>query len=341
MALLVERRVSDVNVAFHMTLGEGIIRVSGTVYTKGCVEMADERRTGGRNNDRRDARAKEAQAHVADVGTRLAKDIERTMAELKVYDGSPTVQAEGHIPTVRVVDQDSVTAVMEQARGLASACDLALLDFASFTNPGGGYDRGAWAQEEALCAESTLYNVLREQKAWYAANRQRNINCQLYRNRGLVAPKVRFERDKYHKYADVIVVAAPNARRARADYHIDDETLVKAMRNRIRFVMAIADELGHDKLVLGAFGCGAFGWDASVVAELFRKELATGKHVATQVTFAIPKSRFDDNLARFEHAFASFPAKNDEPYKKPVAEPKRVERIEEDEEEDDWRKYLG
>ena len=55
-----------------------------------------------------------------------------------------------------------------------------------------------------------------------------------------MVPKVRFERDKYHKYADVIVVAAPNARRARTEYHIDNETLVKAMRNRIRFVMAIA-----------------------------------------------------------------------------------------------------
>ena len=304
--------------------------------------MAIERRENGRNNDRREGRAKAAAAHIADVDARLKADVERTLSELKLYEGAPVVTVEGHVPEVRVVDQDSVSAIMEQARGLASACDLALLDFASFTNPGGGYDRGAWAQEEALCSESTLYNVLREQKAWYGENRRRNINCQLYRNRGIVAPKVRFERDKYHKYADVIVVAAPNVRRARADYHIDDETLVKAMRNRIRFVLAIADELGHDKLVLGAFGCGAFGWDAMIVADLFRKELATGKHVATQVTFAIPKGRFDENLQIFEHAFAKFPKKNDDPYVKPEEKPKAVETVvEEDEEEDDWRKYLG
>lgn len=306
--------------------------------------MADERRNNDRRNDRRDGRAKAAEAHIADVDARLAKDVERSISELKIYDGSPKPEVEGHVPEVRIVDQDSVTAVMEQARGLASACDLALLDFASFINPGGGYATGAWAQEEALCSESTLYNVLVTQKAWYSANRQRNINCQLYRNRGIVVPKVRFERDKYHKYADVIVVAAPNARRARTEYHIDNETLVKAMRNRIRFVMAIADELGHDKLVLGAFGCGAFGWDASVVAELFRKELAMGKHVATQVTFAIPSSRFEENLQRFEHAFANFPKKNDDPYVKLADRPKAVvEQVEDDddEEEDDWRKYLG
>ena len=100
-------------------------------------------------------------------------------------------------------------AVIEHGRGVANYCDLALLDFASFTNPGGGYDRGNWGQEQALCAESTLFNVLREQKAWYAQNRSRNINCELYRNRGIVVPKVRFDRDRYHGYADVIVVAAP------------------------------------------------------------------------------------------------------------------------------------
>ena len=38
-------------------------------------------------------------------------------------------------------------------------------------------------------------------------NRRRNLNCELYRNRGLVVPKVRFDREKYHSYADVIVVS--------------------------------------------------------------------------------------------------------------------------------------
>ena len=44
--------------------------------------------------------------------------------------------------------------------------------------------------------------MLREQKAWYGQNRSRNLNCELYRNRGLVVPKVRFERENYHSYAD-------------------------------------------------------------------------------------------------------------------------------------------
>ena len=117
-----------------------------------------------------------------------------------------------------------------------------------------------------------------------------------------------------------------------------------AMRDRIRFALAIADDLGHDKLVLGAFGCGAFGWDATVVAKLFLEELAGGTHVATQVVFAIPRARFDENLPKFEHAFAKFPEANDAAYTKPQEKPRQEERKpvdEDDEEEEDWRKYLG
>lgn len=306
-----------------------------------------DRRVSGRNDrrggDRRQERTERANAHIAEVDAKLSGEVKRSLTELRTYEGMPKPEVEGCVPSVQVVDQDSVAAVLEHGRGIASACDLAVLDFASFTAPGGGYERGAWAQEEALCAESTLYSVLREQKGWYAQNRRHNINCELYRNRGLVAPKVRFERDGYHSYADVIVVAAPNARRARENYRVSDDTLVAAMRDRIRFVMAIADDLGHKKLVLGAFGCGTFGWDASVVAELLRAELASGKHVAEQVVLAVPHERFNENLARFEHAFAAFPEANDAPYVKPAARPKvEVKRQDDDddEEEEDWRKYL-
>ena len=74
---------------------------------------------------------------------------------------------------VTVVDQDSVAAVLERGRGLASACDLAVLDFASFTYPGGSYERGAWGQEQSLCSASFLFNVLTEKGSWYAENRRR------------------------------------------------------------------------------------------------------------------------------------------------------------------------
>ena len=306
--------------------------------------MTDRKRT----NPRKEARAAEAERHIADVERRLAPEVAASVAGIRTYGSTPAsepVLDDGapRVPSVTVVDEDSVTAVLARGRGLASACDLAVLDFASFTSAGGGYARGAWAQEEALCAESTLYNVLATQKAWYAENRRRNINCELYRNRALVVPRVRFDREKYHSYADVIVAAAPNARRARTEYRVSDEALAEAMRGRIRLVLAVADELGHEKLVLGAFGCGVFGWDAGQVAEMFRAELASGGHVAREVVFAVPRGRFDENLERFEHAFAKFPEANADPYV-PRAEREatatRAAAAEDDEGEEDWRKYL-
>lgn len=307
--------------------------------------MTDRKRT----NPRKEARAAEAERHIADVERRLAPEVAASVAGIRTYGSTPAsepVLDDGapRVPSVTVVDEDSVTAVLARGRGLASACDLAVLDFASFTSAGGGYARGAWAQEEALCAESTLYNVLATQKAWYAENRRRNINCELYRNRALVVPRVRFDREKYHSYADVIVAAAPNARRARTEYRVSDEALAEAMRGRIRLVLAVADELGHEKLVLGAFGCGVFGWDAGQVAEMFRAELASGGHVAREVVFAVPRGRFDENLERFEHAFAKFPEANADPYvpraEREATATRAAAAAEDDEGEEDWRKYL-
>ena len=298
--------------------------------------MAERRE--GRGPSRRD----QAQRHIEEMARRFSAEIEQVQRDVRVYDSAPRPQVEGRVPQVTVVDEDSVGAVLARGRGLASACDLAVLDFASFTSPGGGYERGAWAQEEALCAESFLYNVLVGRRAWYAENRRRFVNCELYRNRALAVPRVRFEREGYHSYADVIVAAAPNARRAREQYRVSEEALAAALRDRVRLVLAVADDLGREKLVLGAFGCGVFGWDAAAVAEAFRAELASGRHAASEVTFAIPRGRVDENLEVFEHALATFPDVNEAPY---VSRAERAAQAaaataEPEDEEDDWRQYL-
>ena len=326
--------------------------------------MADEARRTGRgerggtgsrtSQEDREARAqdrsREAQRHTADMARRYATEIERSSREVRLFAGTPEVPegAERLVPTVRVVAQDTVTAVLELGRGRADLCDLAVLDFASFTRPGGSYEHGAMAQEQALCAESFLYNVLQGQGGWYAENRRRLLNCNLYRNRALVVPKVRFEREGYHSYADVIVAAAPNARRARSEYHVGEEDLLDALRSRVAFVLAVADALGRPKLVLGAFGCGVFGWDPDVVAEAFRAELAGGTHTVREVVFAVPQSRFTDNHLRFEHAFSTFPERNEAPLAPEVpapaadvAGPTDPDAAGDDaDDEDDWHKYL-
>lgn len=251
------------------------------------------------------------------------------------------------LPEVTVLDASATQAILDNGRGYAQFCDMAVLDFASFTNPGGGYIQGYLGQEATLCADSYLYNVLDKQRKWYGENRRRNINCELYRNRALVVPAVRFDRNHVHAYADVIVAAAPNAKRARQEYRVGDDALLDALRDRIRFVLAICDELGREKLVLGAWGCDNNGFDAEAVAELFRKELASGDFKVKQVFFAVPSTRWDEDFAKFEHVLANFPERNEESYAQVAARAaaaRAAEQVqaaaEDDEDDDDWRKYL-
>lgn len=361
----------------------------------------------GQPNPKREARAKAAERHVATVSEACAKDIERSLAGVREFDGMPAgfvsamkakvqsavvteeqvaeeseaaeaetaevasaeteVTAEpAHaeeatetesapaaeepapvLPEVTVLDASATQAILDNGRGYAQFCDMAVLDFASFTNPGGGYIQGYLGQEATLCADSYLYNVLDKQRKWYGENRRRNINCELYRNRALVVPAVRFDRNHVHAYADVIVAAAPNVKRARQEYRVSDDALLDALRDRIRFVLAICDELGREKLVLGAWGCDNNGFDAEAVAELFRKELASGDFKVKQVFFAVPSTRWDEDFAKFEHVLANFPERNEESYAQVAARAaaaRAAEQIqaatEDDEDEDDWRKYL-
>ena len=251
------------------------------------------------------------------------------------------------LPEVTVLDASATQAILDNGRGYAQFCDMAVLAFASFTNPGGGYIQGYLGQEATLCADSYLYNVLDKQRKWYGENRRRNINCELYRNRALVVPAVRFDRNHVHAYADVIVAAAPNAKRARQEYRVSDDALLDALRDRIRFVLAICDELGREKLVLGAWGCDNNGFDAEAVAELFREELASGDFKVKQVFFAVPSTRWDEDFAKFEHVLASFPERNEESYAQVAARAAAARAAEQaqtaaedDEDDDDWRKYL-
>lgn len=364
----------------------------------------------GQPNPKREARAKAAERHVATVSEACAKDIERSLAGVREFDGMPAgfvaamkakaqaaaaaeeqvaeeseaaeepevetaeiasaetevaaepapaeeaTEAESApaaekpapvLPEVTVLDASATQAILDNGRGYAQFCDMAVLAFASFTNPGGGYIQGYLGQEATLCADSYLYNVLDKQRKWYGENRRRNINCELYRNRALVVPAVRFDRNHVHAYADVIVAAAPNAKRARQEYCVGDDALLDALRDRIRFVLAICDELGREKLVLGAWGCDNNGFDAEAVAELFRKELASGDFKVKQVFFAVPSTRWDEDFAKFEHVLASFPECNEESYAQVAARAAAARAAEQaqaaaedDEDDDDWRKYL-
>lgn len=292
--------------------------------------------------------AEAVEADAAEVETAVESEVAPEFIEsADEAESAPAEEAAPVLPEVTVLDASATQAILDNGRGYAQFCDMAVLAFASFTNPGGGYIQGYLGQEATLCADSYLYNVLDKQRKWYGENRRRNINCELYRNRALVVPAVRFDRNHVHAYADVIVAAAPNAKRARQEYRVSDDALLDALRDRIHFVLAICDELGREKLVLGAWGCDNNGFDAEAVAELFREELASGDFKVKQVFFAVPSTRWDEDFAKFEHVLANFPERNEESYAQVAARAAAARAAEQaqaaaedDEDDDDWRKYL-
>ena len=166
----------------------------------------------------------------------------------------------------------------------------ALLNFASAGHPGGGVETGARAQEETICRRSTLSRSLFSFDASHAArygyeHREGN-NYPLSRSldfSAIYSPQVTVFREAGPDYTlmenpfqvGVITNAALNMNgrfpiRLTPDGHIPEEG--KAItRNKIRTILRIGLIKGHDSLVLGAFGCGAFKTPPREMAQLFKE----------------------------------------------------------------------
>ena len=177
--------------------------------------------------------------------------------------------------------------IVSQLRSFEAAAQYigkrtAVLNFASATNPGGGVEKGASAQEECLCRVSTLYPCLTDQKmrdSFYTPHRKHG-NA-LHNDDIIYTPKVLIIKDDDHNMlatpflVDVISCAAPNLREKPNNAYnlgdgnkvqISDNELLALHEKRARKIFASAIANGVEVLILGAFGCGAFCNDPYVVA---------------------------------------------------------------------------
>ena len=184
---------------------------------------------------------------------------------------------------------------------------IAVLNFASATTPGGGVTKGSSAQEESLCRCSTLYPALTAPSLWdayYSVNRA--ARNPLYTNALIYTPGVvicktdddypeRME-EKDWVEVDVITCAAPNLRQRPGNmYNLDQsapvvvspEELLALHKSRARHILTVAASKGVDAIVLGAFGCGAFHNDPTVVAEAYKDVLEEMKGYFSLIEFAI------------------------------------------------------
>lgn len=221
----------------------------------------------------RDSRRESAAKHHNLMIKTKADAIKSSVEDTKIYsyqvDG---VKEYNGSPESVVVNMDTVSAIFEY--GTDDDKTIAL-NFASFKNPGGGFLAGSSAQEESLCMESTLYEVLSDGRfAEFYAYNNAHKNKALYQNRGLLSPGIVFAREGKEVTASVLTVASPN-RKAYID-HIEgatEEENLRVLEDRIQFVADIIHAQDSEVAILGAFGCGVFGQDPKVVARLFSEKM--------------------------------------------------------------------
>jgi uncharacterized protein (TIGR02452 family) len=202
---------------------------------------------------------------------------------------------------------------MRAARRLVAedAGPVAVLNFASARNPGGGYLGGARAQEEDLCRVSALYTTLTGADDYYAAHRA--DRDPFYSHRVIYSPDVPVYRNEYGALLDqpyqvsFLTSPAPNAGVIARDEPHRLPDLPMALAERAARVLAVAAHHERTALVLGAWGCGVFRNDPDDVAAAFRGHLAdAGMFEArfTRIVFAVlDKGSGQPNLRAFKRAF--------------------------------------
>jgi len=182
---------------------------------------------------------------------------------------------------------------------------ICALNFASYKNPGGRFLDGSMAQEESICHETNLYNVLLIQEDYYEWNK-RHLNRALYMNRAIYSQNViHFDKNRL-SYLDVLTCAAPNKGIAQRYNNITNQENYEVLYGRIKFIHDIMVSRNIDIAILGAFGCGVFKQKASDVAKAFREIFSDNK--IPLIYYAVPDDIYASNYKSFMKEFSKEPS---------------------------------
>ncbi|MCD8212422.1 MAG: TIGR02452 family protein [Oscillospiraceae bacterium] len=193
------------------------------------------------------------------------------------------------------VDQDALSLAHDKFNDPVYAAGtkegrILLLNLASAVYPGGGVRKGMNGQEEDLCRKSTLLQSLESDaaKEYYEYNKE--LDTRMGSDAVMVSPDVAVFRDGENNLLDepftisVLTCSAPNIRFGLNGF--SEEEYKKMLYDRIRGILSTAGSLGYKNLILGAFGCGAFGNDAAVVSDAFKSAFA-GRTEFDHADFAV------------------------------------------------------
>ncbi|MEX0172916.1 TIGR02452 family protein [Streptomyces sp. LMG1-1-1.1] len=246
----------------------------------------------------------------------LTEDLAAALSGTRLHGPDPVAVTPDtdRTPTLDVTGESSLAAARRMTEADASR-PVAVLNFASARNPGGGYLNGAQAQEEALCRSSALHATLLRAPAYYAHHRAERDA--FYSDRVIHSPRVPvFRDDRGALLAEPFTVGfltspAPNAGVVRRTTPDRAHELPAALASRAERVLETAAAAGYRRLVLGAWGCGVFMNDPEMVAGTFKALLTDGGRFAghfEEVVFAVlDRSSGTRTLAAFARVLGHTP----------------------------------
>lgn len=236
-------------------------------------------------------------------------------AEGKLYQPRDLAPMPSHLhpnlpsTTVLVIDADTIDAALAiQSQLNASTQPVCVLNMANATHAGGGFKHGAVAQEEALCYRTSLIFTLKlrfypipEEGAIFSP-RLLIIRDSMSNGHDLMDLRVPAELPIISVVSSAAVcqpwLTKDSAGRSTYAHRRDKELMVKKMRVILKTCM----KNGCRRIVLGAFGCGAFANPPAEVAEMWRDVLEEKEFKGwwETIVFAVLDGKRDDNFTTFK-----------------------------------------
>ena len=258
----------------------------------------------------------------------LAAAVEASMRGTRLYETEdfPTLPEKRKTPVQIRVSKETSFMAANQRYFYNGREHIAVLNFASAVNPGGGVKNGSSAQEESLCRCSTLYPTLNQQFLWdkyYNVNRAAqdplHTDACIW-SPGIVICKmdksipIRITSPEGWATVDVISCAAPNLREKTWTIHnpedaasvkLSGEEQYEIHLKRAKHILHIAASQRAAALILGAFGCGAFANDPWAVARAYKDALEEYGQYFKYIEFAVYCRDYEtENYDAFRQTFA-------------------------------------
>ncbi|KAI6802618.1 hypothetical protein D0861_04373 [Hortaea werneckii] len=263
---------------------------------------------------------------IVDPDTNTPRGSSTALANVGIYDGprikvqcTDTLKAAAKLSEKPFTSKRTAPTLKTTREGQKN--NVAILNMASPVRPGGGFLDGANSQEEFICARSTLYPSL-----WDSFYRLPEIggvwtpDVLVFRDSSPDAIELT-KRDRF--FVDVISAGMfrfPDNNRIRAsDDKLDSACTCgvsycdrdrELVTRKMKSVLRMAQSKGAEKLILGAWGCGAYGNPVKEVAKLWRKVIAGSPRQKRpnserwegiqEIIFAIPDRSM---LREFQQAF--------------------------------------